>query len=189
MPLSCVVQKATGDVEDVYLRQWNVHLPFNCLLETEQGNTRLRRNEFLNAILSVSLINLLQILMSWVHPTLRRQFKVGNKISLISIWLKNKGIQVDVSKTYVCISPHDSFRNSQSIDGNTEQVKLCVSLFRFILVGSLFHCGMLIVFCVHSGINLSFDSLLRNARGYFRRVFIWNQRDFDYKQMCVFRNK
>ena len=30
---------------------------------------------------------------------------------------------------------------------------------------------MLIVFCAHSGINSSFGSLLRNARGYFRQVY------------------
>ena len=49
-------------------------------------------DEFLNVILIVSLINLLEILMFYVHPTLSRRFKVGNKISLIAMTDKYKYI-------------------------------------------------------------------------------------------------
>ena len=64
------LQKATGDVKAVYLSQRNVSKIYkqhvqpllSCLFQAEQSKISLRWGEFLNVILTVSLINILQIL-------------------------------------------------------------------------------------------------------------------------------
>ena len=87
----------------------------SCLPETEQGKISLRGNEFLNVILTVSLIHFAQFFISYVDPTLSGRVKVGSKISLISILPANKSTYVDLSKIriYVLIQSTRALRSPQ----------------------------------------------------------------------------
>ena len=152
--------------------------PLNCLSETEQGKINLRCKEFLNVILTVSLTTFPQSLISLVQPMLKRGFKafVGSKISLISIWLKNKIIYVKVRKIHECNNYWKVlifFKNFKV--ENFLRLSSPSAFLNSFLFDVYFQCGMLIVLCTRSKINSSFGSLLRTFVATIAKCLNWRR--------------